>query len=138
MLVVAYFDWLLGEWSPQLAALTAPSALFVAIAGLAVLGAGIWRRARAFQVRGPGILLVAGGPIFGDRQLVPWGSITHFGGRRVGPDEVCLVFRQQHVSGEQSLPGAPLSVHDYDRMIDRLRVVLGQRYPQLELGGLAE
>ena len=136
LLLVAYVDWLLGEWVPGMEGLTAPSAALLGALGLLVVTVAVWRRGRAFQVRSNGILLVTGGPIFGDRQLLPWGSLTQFSGRRVGPDEVCLFFRQQHVSGDKRLPGRPLTVHEYDRLIDRLRVVLGKRYPQLELGGL--
>lgn len=138
LLVLAYGTWLMGALSPQLRDFTDPSALLLAAVGLLVVSVAVWRRARGFQVRGDGIVLANGGPIFGDKQLVPWGSITQFRGRRSGPDQVCLTFRQQHIGGDLTLPGRPMSVHEYDRLIDRLRVVLGNRYAQLELGGLEE
>jgi hypothetical protein len=136
LLLLAYVDWLIGELSPAAAGVTGPVAMVLGLLGLTVLTLAAWRRSRAHQVRSAGILLVSGGPIFGDRQLVPWSSITHFGGRRSGDDGVCLVFRQQHIWGEQKLPGRALTVAEYDRLIDRLRVVLGGRFPDLELGGL--
>ena len=136
LLFLAYLDWLVSDWSPESAVVTQPVGLLLLVLGLLVLSLAAWRRTKAHQVRAGGVLLVSGGPLFGDRQLIPWGSITRFGGRRVGDDEVCLVFTQQHIDGEQKLPGRPMSVQDYDRLIDRLRVVLGNRYPDLELGGL--
>ena len=108
----------------------------IAALGAMVLSLGVWRRPRSWEIRSGGIQLVLGGPLFGDRQLIPWGSITHFGGRRTGPDEVCLSFRQQHVASVQTLPGQALTVEEYDRLIDRLRIVIGKRFPQLDLGAL--
>jgi hypothetical protein len=137
MLVVAYFDWQIGHWSPSLVGITFPTALIIAALGTMVLSLGLWRRPRSWEIRSGGIQLVLGGPLFGDRQLIPWGSITHFGGRRTGPDEVCLSFRQQHVASVQTLPGQALTVEEYDRLIDRLRIVIGKRFPQLDLGALA-
>lgn len=138
LLALAYFDWVAGDWAPSLSMLTAPTALLIGGIGAVILALGLWRRARSHEVRAGGIMLVSGGPIFGDRQLIPWGSVTYFGGRRVGSDEVCLFFRQQHIARDQWLPGAPLSIEEYDRLIDRLRVVLGKRFGQLELGGLVD
>ncbi len=135
LLALGYFCWLFGEFWPSLTSLTGPAALFFGAFGLIVLSLTLWRRSEVYQVRANGILLIHGGPLFGDRQLVPWGSITHFGGRRAGADEICLAYRQQHMP-ERKLPGHPLTEQDFDRMIDRLRVVLGSRYPHLELGGV--
>ena len=136
LLVVAWADYLLGQWAPSLRGVTRVSALALAAVGVVVLTLAIWRRTKGYQVRAEGLLLVTGGAIFGDRQLLPWSSLEWFGGRRAGPDDVTLAYRQQHVARDCPLPGRRLSVHDFDRLIDRLRVVLGDRHPGLKLGGL--
>lgn len=117
-------------------------ALRIAAGGMAAVGGAmllfiLWRRGKAFEVRREGIRLLDGGPVFGEMSLLPWESVTWLGARQTGEGVVRLVYRQQHITGERFLPGRPISIDAYDRLIDRLRVVLGNRYPNLRLGGVA-
>ena len=104
--------------------------------GLTLLWVAFWRRGRIVEVRRQGIRLGSGGTMFGERQLVPWTSIEWFGGRRQKDGTVCLVFRQQHVARDHPLPGKSIAEDEYHRLIDRLKVVLGDAFPRLRVGGL--
>ena len=108
---------------------------------LAVIGAGlllwvIWKRGRAFEVRAEGIRVFDGGSMFGETNLTPWESVSWFGAKSAGKDRVKLVFQKTHSKRIRRLPGAGMSVEEYDHAIDRLRVVLGNRYRNLRLGGV--
>ena len=102
--------------------------------GVILLLLAFWQRGRAFEVRREGIRLQHGGNIFGESTLIPWESITFFGAKSVREGEVCLVYRQQHVGGTHTLPGSERSEVDYAALIDRLQFLIGDRYPNLQLG----
>ena len=93
-------------------------------------------RTRAFQVTAQGVTTLTGGPTFGDRHLYPWTHLKQFSGRRVGRGEVELFFIQQHSRLRCRLPGSRMSIEAYDRLVDRVRVVVGDRHSRLTLGGL--
>ena len=99
-------------------------------------GAALWRRGTSAEVRRHGIRLGSGNRTFGERQLVPWSSVTWFGGRRLRKGGLCLVFRQQHVPGDQRLPGPAVGEEEFHRLVDRLRVVLAADFPRLTVGGI--
>ena len=132
MFFVGYvLRWLVGD-APL--ALLAPYYLWPPATLLAIFA--LWRRGRSVEIRRHGIRLGSGGRSYGERQLVPWSSVTWFGGRKVRGGGVCLLFRQQHVARDLRLPGKPVSEDDFHRLIDRLRVVLGGDFPRLKIGGL--
>ena len=115
----------------------------VRVAGgiLALVGAGlllwvIWKRGRAFEVRAEGIRVFDGGSMFGETNLTPWESISWFGAKSAGKGRVKLVFQKTHSKRIRRLPGAGMTTDEYNHAIDRLRVVLGNRYRNLRLGGV--
>ena len=110
--------------------------VLMTLAGVAALAVAVWRRGRAFEVRREGIRLADGGRVFGEVNLVPWESVLWFGGRPTRGGRVRLCYRQQHVRGERSLPGGVRDGRDAELLLDRLRFVLGDRYPNLRLGGV--
>src|SRR5690606_9709410 len=61
LLVLAYFDWLVGDWSPSLAPLARTSALLLGLVGATIVGVALWRRTRRYEVSAAGILLSHGG-----------------------------------------------------------------------------
>ncbi len=132
MLLVGYvLRWLVGD-APL--ALLAPYYLWPPAILMAIFA--LWRRGRSVEIRRRGIRLGSGGRSFGERQLVPWSSVIWFGGQRLRKGGVRLIFRQQHVPRDVRLPGRPMGEEEFHRLIDRLRVVLGDDFPRLRIGGI--
>lgn len=110
--------------------------LLLATSGVLLLIVTFWRRGRAFEVRREGICVQHGGRLFGESTLIPWESITFFGAKPTRDGRVCLVYRQQHIHGDLTLPGSKRDATDYAALVERLRFVLGNRYPGLRLGAV--
>lgn len=136
LLTFAALDWAGGLLFPAIGPITAPAALVFAGLGVAAIMLGVLRRTRGFQITRQGVVTITGGRVFGERHLYPWSSLQRLGGRRAGDDAVKVFYIQQHVTRHCPLKGSRMTVQAYDHLIDRLRVVLGDRYKNLKLGGL--
>lgn len=136
LLAFAALDWAGGVLIPSIVSITAPAAGVFAVLGVGALLLGLLRRTRGYEITRQGVVTFTGGRVFGDRHLFPWSSLKRLGGRRVGEDEVQLFYVQQHVTRRCPLKGSRMTVQAYDHLIDRLRVVVGDRCTNLKLGGL--
>lgn len=136
LLVFAGLDLAGGLAIPTVEPFTTPAAGVLAILGVLALLLGLLRRTRGYEITRQGVVTLSGGRIFGDRHLFPWSSLQRLGGRRVGKDRVRLFYVQQHVARKCLLKGPTMTVGAYDHLIDRLRVVVGEGYKNLKLGGL--
>lgn len=136
LLAFAGLDWAGGLLIPSIGSITTPAATVFAGLGVVAVMLGVLRRTRGFEVTRQGVVTLSGGRIFGDRHLFPWSSLQRLGGQRVGNEEVRLFYVQQHVTRQCPLKGSRMTVQAYDHLIDRLRVVLGDRFKNLKLGGL--
>lgn len=136
LLIFAGLDWAGGWLFPSIGPITNPAALVFGGLGIAAVMMGVLRRTRGFQITRQGVITITGGRTFGERHLYPWSSLQRLGGRRAGEDAVKLFYVQQHVTRHCPLKGSRMTVQAYDHLIDRLRVVLGDRFKNLKLGGL--
>ena len=111
-------------------------ALAMFLGGPTAIVAAFWRRSKRFEIRREGIKIQDGGRVFGESTLIAWPSVRRLAARRMRGDRVLLYYQQTHDDSRCTLPGGVMKVSRYDRLMDRLRFVLKERHPHLQLGGL--
>ncbi len=101
--------WIAGSHS-----IVQSAALLLIAASLMSFLVAFWRRERSFRINGQGIEFRDGGDAFGERQLVPWSSVTWFGTVPVRgkPDEVRLAIEWHGLRNRIVLPGSRRPVEE--------------------------
>ncbi len=132
-LVLFAAAWAAQEYGGDLGVVLSLACL---IAGIAAVGLAFWRRSKRFELRREGIKIQDGGRVFGESTVLPWQTVRRLGGRKMRGDRVVLYYQSTHDDGRCLLPGGILKTARYDQLMDRLRFVLKERHPHLQLGGL--